>query len=137
MNIIKHKGTVIQVEPSQLKIKIVSQSACASCDARASCGLMECRDKIVAVKVNNSQDYYIDQEVTVSMSLRSGFGAVFWGYVLPLILVLLTLFAAILMGYSESFAGLSSIIILIPYYFGLFLSQRYFNDKFSFQVSAD
>lgn len=128
---------VIQVEPSQLKIKIVSQSACASCDARTSCGLMECRDKIIAVKVNNSQDYYIEQEVSVSMSLRSGFYAVFWGYVLPLILVLMTLFCGIIIGYGELVAGLSSIIILIPYYFGLFLSQRYFNDKFSFQISQD
>lgn len=137
MAIIKHQGIILKITSELISVKIISQSACAQCDARKSCGMMECQDKVIDIKNDKIDDYKLGQKVSVSMSAQSGFLAVFWGYVLPLILVLLTLFVGIFIGCGELISGLSAIIILIPYYFGLFLCQKHLNAQFKFKISQD
>lgn len=134
MEQIKHQGRVIAVTGQTIQVKITSRSACAGCSARSVCGMMECQDKIVEVANSKKNCYRVGDEVTLVLSPQNGFWAVFYGYGLPLILVLAALITTIALGFSELIAGICSIILLIPYYFGLFLSKKYMAEKFHFQI---
>ncbi|MFR8206209.1 MAG: SoxR reducing system RseC family protein [Alphaproteobacteria bacterium] len=49
--------------------------------------------------------------------------------------MLITLLGFVFAGFSELVAGLSSIIVLIPYYFWLFLNRARFRQQFNFKIS--
>jgi len=57
-----------------------------------------------------------------------------WGYVLPFIVVLLTLIVAQEITGNELTAGLISLAILIPYYAALYLLRHHLKKIFKFEV---
>ena len=85
--------------------------------------------------LTDRSDRTLGDKVIVSLAPRFGFLAVFYGYILPLLVMLITLLTVVFAGFSELIAGLSSIIVLIPYYFWLFLNRARFRQQFNFKIS--
>ena len=135
MGTIEHQGTVINTTADSVNVRITSYSACHNCDARHGCGLMECRDKTFAVPTADPSAFTPGENVIVSMETSLGFKAVFYSYILPLIFVILAIIATEAAGANELIAGISGIIILIPYYFWLFLNTKKFKQQFNFKIS--
>lgn len=134
MEQIKHRGRIVAMNNKTVQVQITSHSACAGCSAKTVCHMTECRNKIIEVAKPQNHSFHPGDEVTLTVSPQTGFWAVFYGYGLPLILVLAVLILAISQGFSELIAGICSIILLIPYYFGLFLSKKYMAEKFRFHI---
>ncbi len=135
MKQISHYANVEAIGKNSLKVKITSYSACHNCDAKHGCGLMECKNKIIEVETAHAEQFVIGEEVLLTMNQNLGYVAVFLGYVLPLIIMLLGLACGYFLTQSEIIGGISGIIILIPYYLGLFLNRKRFATKFRFNVS--
>ncbi len=135
MKQISHYATITEVLSGRLKVKFRRYSACHNCDMRHGCGLMACQDKIIEIATPHAAQFRVGEEVAVSMAQNTGFWAVFLSYVLPLILMLAALTAAQILWNNELISGISAIIILIPYYFGLFLRHKSLAEKFRFTVS--
>ncbi len=135
MSQISHYGTVVGIGENTIKVKITRYSACHNCDMRHGCGLMECQDKTIEIVDKNTSKYQIGEEVLVSISGKTGLNAVLVGYVLPLVLMLLVLIGVYIYTNSDLLSGISAIIILIPYYLGLFLTRKRMAKKFSFTAS--
>ena len=135
MSQISHYGTVVGIGSNTIKVKITRYSACHNCDMRHGCGLMECQDKILEIVDKNTSKYKIGEEVLVSISGKMGLNAVLVGYVFPLILMILILAMVYIYTQSDLLSGISAIIILIPYYLGLFLTRKRIAKKFAFTVS--
>ncbi len=74
--------------------------------------------------------------VTVLMKQSMGYSALFLGYILPVILVLVTLAIMISMDAGELAAGLLSLSVLIPYYLILFLLKKRINEIFTFTLKV-
>lgn len=136
MNNIEHEATISQITDKTVWAKISARSACESCGAKGSCSMAECRDKIIEIQTSEAANHKVGDKITVILAQNSGFVAVGFGYVLPLILTLATLLVVLLISKSEIYAGISAILILIPYYFGLFLSRNYIKKKFSFRIKS-
>ena len=66
--------------------------------------------------------------------MTKGLKAVFLGYALPLILLLTVVLTLNTCGYSEVNSGICGIIVLIPYYFGVFLAKNKLNAMFQFHI---
>ena len=132
---IEHLGTVTAVKNGIVSVKISRNPACHDCDARHGCGLMSCQDKVIEVPSPHAADFHPGETVRLGMNAGQGWLAVFYAYILPLALMLATLVVALCAGFSEISAGISAIIILIPYYFGLFLTQKRIKKQFSFHIS--
>ena len=96
---------------------------------------MDCRDKIIEIDTPFAQTFKPGEEVIVSLAQNLGMWAVFLVYILPLLLLLGTLFAVSAAGGSEISSGISAIIILIPYYFWIFLNKKKLAGKFRFTIS--
>lgn len=135
METVSHPGIVSAVNNETVTITIESRSACAGCNLKNSCNLAECLKKEIAVATPLASSYRIGDKVSVSIDSRFGFAAAFYAYIFPLLLMLITVALGEGLGWSEISTGISAIIILIPYYLGLFLTQKYFQTRFKYIIS--
>jgi sigma-E factor negative regulatory protein RseC len=130
--VINHTGIVQKSDNESVTVLITSESACKGCHAEGSCNLSGREEKIVEVK--GLYNVKIGDTVTVSMKQSSGFIALFLGYIMPLIIVLIFLILLGRAGYSELVTGLLSLSSLLPYYVVLFFMRDRINDKFVFSL---
>lgn len=134
MSKIRHQAEVAQIGTKEIWIRFCQESACISCPAHSSCGLKSGRRHIYRMTHSHPEQFHIGQQVEVEISPREGVHAIFWAYFLPLVLMLSTLILSIQFSGNEITGGICSIIILVPYYIGLFLNQKYFHQKFNFKI---
>lgn len=134
MQVIEHPGVVLKIFDKGLEVMILSQSACSSCHAKGACSAADMEEKIVEVADPAAHNFVVGQQVTVFMQQRLGTRAVFFGYILPFLLMVLTLIVLISNGVSEPFAGLSALLVLVPYYIGLYFLRGKLDKTFLFAV---
>ncbi len=82
---IEHEVSILSVDPQQhsVRVRLVSQSACAGCAARKACAMQESQDKEWTVGYPAGEHYAAGEKAVLVISERTGFKAVFWAYVLP------------------------------------------------------
>lgn len=97
--------------------------------------MADCLPKHIEITDKRAGRFSPEEEVMITIDAAQGFKAVWYGYVLPLILVLITLGSALFAEVSEQLSGIFSIIILIPYYLWLFLNRKKLNCQFRFTIS--
>jgi sigma-E factor negative regulatory protein RseC len=119
---VSHLGIISDISKEIIEIAISESVHCASCHAKSACGLAETTTKIIRVP-NKGKSFTLNESVRIVMSNNTGLKAVFFGYVLPFILLFVVLFVSSVFV-KEWQAGLLALFVLIPYY--LFL---YFNEK--------
>lgn len=114
-------------------VTIVNQSACSTCHAKGACTVSDYQDK--EIEINEfSGNYQPGQEVTVVFKESKGFSALLWGYVLPFLVVLITLIVVLEITDDELKAGLISLAVLIPYYTTLYFLRHHLKKIFKFEV---
>jgi len=133
-NVIDHEGVIEEITDSMVRVRISSQSACASCHAKGACSTGDMEDKFIDVPLQRS-DYRLGDYVKVSISKHTGFKAVAIGYIYPFFLVLLSLIVLGAAGMDELQTGLISLGLLIPYYLMIFLFRSRINRQFSFKLN--
>jgi sigma-E factor negative regulatory protein RseC len=133
-NTINHNGIVHKSDNESVTVIITSESACSGCHAEGSCSLFGKEEKIVEVKGN--YDVKEGDIVTVIMKQSTGFIALFFGYLLPLVIVIITLTSLLALNYTELISGLLSIASLLPYYLVLYFFRKKMNNKFVFSLKA-
>ena len=134
-NQISHKGVITHICNDYIQVQIEAKSACSSCQAKSSCHVSEMEEKIVQVKNTANNTFSIGDNVTVYLAQNKGFEALFFGYLLPFIILFTTLILA-LQFTTELRAGLASLLVLIPYYTVLYFSQKTMRQRFSFQIES-
>lgn len=131
--VIKHKGFVKRVTNNSLIVSIVNQSACSTCHANGACSVADFQEKEIEIPYLNSK-YPPGQEVTVLFRESAGFTALFYGYILPFVIVLFTLILIFATTSNEALAGLSALGILVPYYITLYFFRHYLKKVFKFEL---
>ncbi len=79
-------------------------------------------------------NYLPGQEVSVVFRESLGFTALFYGYVLPFILILILLISVFYVTNNELAAALSALGILIPYYITLYFFRGFLKKIFKFEI---
>ena len=130
---IKHKGFVKEVGKSSIVVNIVNQSACSTCHAQGTCTVADFQDKEIEI-AHFTKKYSPGQEVTILFRESQGFAALFYGYVLPFMLVLATLIVMTSISDNELLGGLLSLAILIPYYITLYFLRHLLKKVFKFEL---
>ncbi len=131
---IKHSGVIKEIDVYQYYVSIVAQSACASCSVKGVCNVSEMKDEIVEVPRNKTENFAIGDKVDILMEKSQGTKAVMLGYVLPFLIVLITLIVSLSLINNEGLAGLISISILIPYYLILYVNREKLKTAFRFRI---
>ena len=130
-----HSGTVERVENGKAYVRILQASACSSCQAAKLCRSSESKEKIIDVPLTSSQEVAVGQTVQIEGTTSQGLKAVWWAYTLPLILLLVSLFSFVKLTGSEAVAALSSLSVLVAYFFALYLLRDKLSQILSFKIS--
>ncbi len=133
LDCISHNGLVEKVEKDKILVKILSTSACASCNAKGMCNVSEMEEKTIEVPVDG-REYEVNQHVTVIMDKKLGPQAVLLGYFYPFLIVLLALIILIPVIGHEGYAALISLGLLAPYYLVLYRLKDKLKKKFYFRI---
>ncbi len=131
---ITHPGIVEKVTKDNVFVKILAMSACSSCHAKGMCSVSEIEEKVVEVRKDPARDFKEGQEVTVAMRKSQGGKAVFLGYIMPFLLMIGVLLMVLFLSGNEGIAGLSAILVLIPYYWLLYIYRNRLKSTFSFRI---
>lgn len=132
-DLIEHLGRVDAVTPNDIRVVIVSQSACASCHAKGACTASDSSEKIVVVTKPN-HNFLVGETVKVLLKKSLGYKALLLGYLLPLVVLIVSLFLFSYLGVSEGKAGLCSLLTLIPYYTVIYLFKGSITKHFNFDI---
>ena len=133
--IIKHEGIVEKIGANHCTVRILQASACSSCSARQLCRSSESKEKLIDVK-GNYTTLNVGDTVTLVGSVRQGLRASLLAYVVPLILMLTSLFAGAHLG-GEAIGALSALVVLAAYYALLYLLRNKIGKHFYFKIETN
>jgi len=132
---ISHEGIVKKIFDDKIIVTIVSQSACSMCSAKGMCSASDLQDKDIEID-NYSGTFQPGQKVLVIGTTSQSMKALFYGYLLPFILVIAILITSMQITSEEGLSGLLSIGILVPYYLMLYLFRKNLKQSFNFKIKS-
>ena len=130
---IKHIGTVVLVEQGYVRVSVLAQSACSSCHAKSVCMSGDQSEKLIDV-YNPEGSYAVGDRVEVEMLKGSGWRAVLIAYVIPFVILMVTLLGAIKAEYSEPLSALISLVSVSVYYFIVYMLRDKISNKIRFNI---
>ena len=132
--VIRHEGIVESIGANGVIVRILQASACSSCDARKLCRSSESKEKLVEVK-GNYPTLQVGDQVTLCGSVRQGLRASVLAYLVPLVLMLVALFAGTRL-WGEKMGALAALLALALYYGVLFLLKDKLGKHFTFRIET-
>jgi sigma-E factor negative regulatory protein RseC len=132
--LISHKGIISEIDRETIRVSIIVESACASCHAKGMCTIADTAEKVIEVRNRKPGQFKVGDNVQVAMKKSLGLKAVFYGYLLPFLVLLFTLLLVYESTGSEATAGSIALLILFPYYFGLYMLRDRLKARFEFDI---
>lgn len=131
---ISHEGIITGIDNNNVQVKILSKSACASCNIKGACNMSEMKEKLIVIPRPKDKDFSVGQNVNISMGLGQANKAVIFAYVIPTIILFSMIFILNHFKIEEGINALISIGSLIPYYLILFLFKDKIKRKFEYEI---
>jgi len=132
---ISHIGKVTAVGGGGISVLIDRKEACSHCDAKKSCTAMTATDQTMKFKVKDYQDFTVGEQVRVSINTSLGMRAVLLAYVLPLLVLMLSLVIGFQCFASELVQVAFALIPTVFYYVILYRFRHKIEQNFTFTVS--
>ncbi len=134
--LIEHAGVIHQIDGRHIRVQILQESACSSCHAKGACSAADMKDKFVDIESDGS-DYKVGEQVTLYGQSSMGLFAVLLAFVIPFLIILLTLF--ILKNYidNEAISGSIALGTLLPYFIILSFFNSRLKSKLKFQIKKN
>jgi len=133
---IEQKGVIENIEDGLANVNITTFSACTHCHAKNACNISSESSRIIQVPVGEGM-YTPGELVRIIMKRSLGMRAAFFAYIFPFILVLALLIVLTSIELSELLAGLSSIVLLVPYFLGLYFFRERLKRTFTFTLQKE
>jgi len=132
-SVVEHQGVVEQVIGSRAKVRFVAHPSCSGCHARGACSLSETETKYVEAEVPES-GLKVGDQVDIRLETSLGLKAVFYGYGLPLLLLMFFLLVSYAITGNEAIAALFGLGVLFPYYGILYYTRKRLEKSFRFTL---
>lgn len=130
---IVHSGVITGMDGNKIRIHIEQQSACSTCHSRSVCMVSDMKGKEVFVE-NDGGNYQIGETVELLGRTSTGLLAVLLAFVIPFLLILLSLIVLQRVVTSEAVSALISLSLLMPYYLILSLFNKKLDKKLQFYI---
>ena len=127
-----HSGVVSEIHGRSIIVSLDKDVHCESCSAKGACGVSDSATKEVEV-IDSPETFKLNEPVKVILKKDLGRKAVFWAYIFPFLLMLLTLLTTSML-FAEWIAGLLSLLILIPYFATVYALKNYFKKTFRISI---
>ena len=133
-NEIIHSGKILEITPDFTTVQILVSSACASCHAKAMCGMSEEEEKVIMVPTDPYADHKVGDEVQVMTKMSMGLKAVWISYVIPLAILMILILSLSSVFDNEYLCGLVAIAGVALYYFVIWLFKDRLANEFVFYI---
>ena len=131
---IQHKGIITSIEGDVVRVVVAQQSACEGCHAKGVCG-EKGKERIIDVETRYADNFNVGERVIVSLVNKSmAFSSVIWGYALPLLILLVTLFSLNKLKVEDGMSAILSIVAVAVYYVGLYIFRNKIKQKIQFTI---
>lgn len=131
------QGVIVALNGTKARVQFINESACASCHAKAACGMGDTKLYEIDALVAEGEDLHVGDHVFVSVRNDQGYLAIFLGYGLPFLLLMLGLVLFNLLGFSELQMALSMLGTLVVYYLMLYWFRSRLSRRFSFTITSE
>ncbi len=128
-----HEGIIEKVGDHRVVVKFISEAACSDCHAKGFCSVPASGDKHLEV-ITPEKSFTTGERVRIILSQSHGFSAVFLAYLLPFILVISILLILYTLTHHEALSGISSLVVLFPYYLVLWRFRNTLGKRFNFRI---
>jgi len=132
---IEHPGIIDRIEGNRIWVSIQPQSACGNCHSKSYCGMAEVAEKIVEVQPPSAdREFEPGQHVMISLKKSLGYRALFLGYLLPFLILIISLIILLSVTENETISALTSILLMVPYYLILYVNRDKIKASFRFYI---
>jgi sigma-E factor negative regulatory protein RseC len=131
---IDHTGLVASINGRMVTVKIQPQASCGACGAKSICNMADETGKNVEVLHDDAFSLKPGQEVTISLERSMGYQALLLGYMLPLVILVSSLFILVHLLADEGIAAMFSLLILGIYYTILYFFRSKIGSRFVFRI---
>jgi len=132
---INHIGKVLAVGEGEIFVSVERGEACGKCENKKSCAMLVSSDQTVKIKDIDFQNYTVGEMVTVSLKTSLGLKAVLLAYVLPLVVLLLSLVVGFQCFASELLQVATALIPTVIYYIILYGFRNRIEKEFKLSIS--
>lgn len=130
---VSHEGIVERIAGTQVRVRFVAHSACSACHAKGVCSISNSEEKYVDV-IHANPVLAEGEHVEVILEQSQGFKAVWYGYGLPLVILLAVIFILYGVTGREGLAALAGLGSLLPYYLLVFLFRKRITRSIEFKI---
>lgn len=132
---IAHSGEVSKIDSNTIYIIIKSHSACAGCHAKSACGMAEVKEKVVTVSCRNYPNIKVGDCVDVLISKKTGYFAITIAYLIPIVIVLLSLMLFEALGMNEILSATLMLAIIALYFVTIYILREKINRKINIRIN--
>jgi sigma-E factor negative regulatory protein RseC len=131
---LQHRGVVESVEGNIVTVSVERESACAGCHAKGICGV-DGQRRLIRVESEYASTFERGERVLVALLHTSmGFSSIIWGYILPLVVMLATLFGVKAAGGEDGIAAIASLGSVVICYVVLYILRHTIEKKIKFTI---
>jgi sigma-E factor negative regulatory protein RseC len=131
---IEQKGTIEEVAGRRIRVRMKAISACESCKTKSVCKFIDTQNSSIDV-IDESGNYSVGEEINIRIKKSLGYKALFLGYILPFILVILFMIVFSGLGFNEILTGIISLSVLAVYYTVLYFFRNNIRKVFIFTLT--
>ena len=131
-NVFIHSGVISEIRDGSILVSLDKNIECESCSAKGACGVSDTASKEVEI-MDSGGSFKLHEPVEVMLKRNLGHKAVFWAYIFPFFLMILTLLTTSYL-FEEWMAGLLSLLVLVPYFTIVYSLKNYFKRTFRISI---
>ena len=131
---IKHTGVVRKITGDFYFVSIERTASCQGCAAKGFCNLNTDKNDLIPVQRLPHQNFNEGDEVTISVSEKMGWKALFYSYVLPFVVLITGIIIAAAADLPQGVAGLVGIGALALYYVAFGFFRKKIDGQFCFRI---
>lgn len=84
---IRHTGTITNIEKNFAEIVLQQTSACVSCHAKGMCMSFDKKERKITTPLPYSHNYTKGEEVNITLQTKHGYKAVLLAYIFPVLIL--------------------------------------------------
>ena len=131
---VQHRGIVERIVGDIVYVSVEQQSACAACHAKGICTEQGAK-RTIEVKSDHASQYNVGDRVIVALLNNAmGFSSIIWGYMLPLVVLIVGLLLCKAIGLGDGPSAVISIVAVAIYYGAMYIFRNKIEKKIQFTI---
>lgn len=133
-----HEGRVVEKTAEKYLVQITLNDACGHCSNQKACAIFASDRRIIEIARDaHTPEAEVGESVEVRMRTQSGMKAVFYAYLLPVLLLMCVIIVLYVFRLNEQAVAISAVGTMVLYYLAFYFFRHRIEKKFSFTLEKN